>query len=89
MHEEETLATSTKFLPSRAPSKLVLVGPGLWVAVPEAEPREPETVEQRERRRLTPRAVFARPLFPRGLQAAAKKETADTADRAESAHEPR
>ena len=83
------MSTIPESLPHRLPSILVPVAPGLWIARPQGEPSEPETVEQRERRRITPRAVFSRPLVPRRLRAAETQATGVSAERDEPAREPR
>lgn len=54
----------------RRPTRLVRVGPGLWVAQP-TDGVIAETLEERLRRRFEKRAVFARPLVPRVATASA------------------
>jgi transposase InsO family protein len=63
------MVNGTGSRPPRRPTPLVCVRPGLWVARPAAGTSEPETVEERVARRLARRAVFSRPLLPRGGRA--------------------
>lgn len=83
------MATDTVPQSPRRPTPLVCVRPGLWVARPAAGSGAPETVEERVARRLAKRAVFARPLLPRGGRASAGRTDAVDTERGDSAAESR
>lgn len=61
--------TTTNVLPAqRRPTRLVLVGSGLWVADRTGREIETESLQQRVARSLAKRAIFARPLFPKSAR---------------------